>query len=1176
MRAVHGPALGLIALAALSLSGCGGGGGSETPGNRVPLAQAGSDQAVKRNATVTLDATGSTDPDGDTLAYLWTQTAGPTVALSSATSSQPSFTAPNQSGTVSFSLVASDGQSRSTADSVSIAVENTAPTAVSSSAISAGLGSMATLDATSSFDPDGDPLTFTWTQLSGPQVTVTVVAPGVSQFQVPNLPVVLVFALTVSDGEATSVTINITVNVIVVTVPNRAPVVSAGPDFDAPRRAPVTLNGTAFDPDFDPLTYTWEQVDGPAVTLANATTLSPTFDAPETPAHLTFALRASDGVLTSNTTEVEVNVRNFAPEVSNVAITPSAAYTADTLTLAAQVVDPDNDTVTTTYEWLRNGTPIGSQTSGTFPASLTTKQDVITARITADDGETHTTVEASTTILDSPATLTMPIPAPTELNYGDTANFTVAATDADGDPIPGFEVAYGPAGFEVTSQGDVTWTAFGPMFEPVVDFAWGVRVTGDASSLLAGSFEVTDAARADPVRRTGVQIPVQHSGLRIADLDGDGDREVLVGAPQALYVLSRTGSSYEQSWVYPFAVGLNDPSEMITAVAARDIDNDGAQEIFFSKGGQLLRLDGETRREAARASRRCRSLELADLDGNGSVELICLSSASDFIFDSAVRVAVLNPTTLAEVWSTPELSLGATMAIGNVDADAALEIVTSGGFVFDGQSHQNQWAYSQAFGLAVDTGDIDGDGVEEIVGIADWGSVIAFSAVHKSPLWEYAPQWTDLDALVVADANGDGRAEAIVGNGQWGNVMGIGYNASTHQGQLLWEINSQEHGVTSIAVGNIDANAGNEVVWGTGATSSGRDDFVVAGFTPVISVKWQASEEAQLDGPFLGGALARIGGGASRLMFDSPSTNSGYAGMRAIALHPTTGALELSDEVGSNWARAQALDVADYDNDGVDELFIGTANLYDGFFAVYDFAANSIEWQSAPQSETAIGVKHADVNADGYADLIGLTLTGYLSIYDVHAQSLLWRSTDLGNAVALDVSDLDGNGKDEIVVALTDRIVIYGKATIGPTYVERASVAVNGPGDVVARDLDGDGEAEIYVLRQDFGSNAMLDVMDTQLQTVRSIQLGVQATAVFVEESGFARKNLLLAVSSNYPYTTAWTEIWAIDPTTGSDVWRSPQLDGTIRGDSLHFVDVDGDGDREISFATSEGMYHTR
>jgi hypothetical protein len=630
--------------------------------------------------------------------------------------------------------------------------------------------------------------------------------------------------------------------------------------------------------------------------------------------------------------------------------------------------------------------------------------------------------------------------------------------------------------------------------------------------------------------------------------------------------------------MYPFDVGVDGYlADEVSAIEAADLDGDGRHEIFFAKGSQLLRLDGAARRAAVRIPLRCRDLEIGDLDGNGSLELVCLATIGSDYFGTT-RITVLNPATLTEIWSSPELPVDRTVALGNVDADAALEIVTSAGYVFDGRTRQNQWAYSEPFGRAVDTGDMDGDGVEEIIGMKDWSSVRAFSAVARSPLWEYVPQTsTNLDALTVADADGDGRMEAIVGNGQWGDVMGISYDGTTSRAELVWQISSQDHGVTSIAVGDVDADGVSEVVWGSGATSSGADDFVIAGFAPTLEVKWQSSVEPQLDGPFHGGALARIGGGASRLMFVTPSTNSGYGGLRAIGLNPTTAELEVSTEIGTNWGAASGADVADYDNDGVDELFIGSASTYDGFFAAYDFAAGILEWQSpVSPSSAARAVAHADMNGDGHADLVGLSNTGYVDVFDVHGESLLWRSTRLGNGVDLALADLDDDGEPEIIVALSDRIVIYAQALIGSTYLERASVPLAGTIDLVTADLNGDDEVEICALRSaSFAGNATLSVLDDQLQLVRSVPLGTSASAIFVEESSFARKNLLLAAGGN-SLASSRPELWAIDPVTGADVWRSPPIVGTVQRNSLHFVDVDGDGDQEISFGTERGMYHTR
>src|SRR6185369_4668020 len=64
--------------------------------NTAPVANAGSPQTVARGATVTLNGSGSSDVDNDTLTYAWTMTrkpAGSTAALSSATAVSPTFVA---------------------------------------------------------------------------------------------------------------------------------------------------------------------------------------------------------------------------------------------------------------------------------------------------------------------------------------------------------------------------------------------------------------------------------------------------------------------------------------------------------------------------------------------------------------------------------------------------------------------------------------------------------------------------------------------------------------------------------------------------------------------------------------------------------------------------------------------------------------------------------------------------------------------------------------------------------------------------------------------------------------------------------------------------------------------------------------------------------------------------
>lgn len=176
----------------------------DPPPNSPPTADAGDDRTVNSGTTVTLDGTGSTDPDGDDLTYAWTQTAGPATTLTGADTTTPTFTAPTGPATLTFTLTVTDPHDATDTDTVTITVNGT-PAADAGPDQSVRVGDTVTLDGSASSDPDGDDLDFAWTQTAGPTVDVDgadTVAPAFSAPPSPagpTLPVVVAFDLTVTD-----------------------------------------------------------------------------------------------------------------------------------------------------------------------------------------------------------------------------------------------------------------------------------------------------------------------------------------------------------------------------------------------------------------------------------------------------------------------------------------------------------------------------------------------------------------------------------------------------------------------------------------------------------------------------------------------------------------------------------------------------------------------------------------------------------------------------------------------------------------------------------------------------------------------------------------------------------------------------------------------------------------
>ncbi len=192
--------------------------------NDAPVATVASTSIdADENAEVTLDASASSDADGDALTFLWEQTGGDTVVINSSDAAVASITTPEvlANSVLTFTVTVTDTNNASDTETVVVNVadsnNNETPlAAVASAAINADEGTSVTLDASSSSDPNSDTLTYQWSQTAGTSVTLQGGDTDTATFTAPqvNSNVQLTFAVTVSDPSGASDTATVVVTVI--------------------------------------------------------------------------------------------------------------------------------------------------------------------------------------------------------------------------------------------------------------------------------------------------------------------------------------------------------------------------------------------------------------------------------------------------------------------------------------------------------------------------------------------------------------------------------------------------------------------------------------------------------------------------------------------------------------------------------------------------------------------------------------------------------------------------------------------------------------------------------------------------------------------------------------------------------------------------------------------------
>ena len=300
----------------------------------------------------------------------------------------------------------------------------------------------------------------------------------------------------------------------------------------------------------------------------------------------------------------------------------------------------------------------------------------------------------------------------------------------------------------------------------------------------------------------------------------------------------------------------------INSVASGDVDNDGFKEIVtggtFYDGtrnvAQLIVWNGSNIVLDRLTSwywygnTTINSVAVGDIDGDGQVEVVTGGS----FYDGSRNVAQLivwNGANLAveriQSWYWYSNTVINSVAIGDVDADGQIEVVTGGYFndtarnvaqliVWSGSSLslekvQSWYWYNNTVINSVAVGDADGDGQVEVVTggyfndntrniaqLMEWTG--ANLAVERIQSWYWYSN-TVINSVAIGDVDADGQIEVVTGgyfNDNTRNVAQLmawsGSSLSFESVQSwYWTYNTV---INSVATGDLDGNGLTEVATG--------------------------------------------------------------------------------------------------------------------------------------------------------------------------------------------------------------------------------------------------------------------------------------------------------------------------------------------------------------------------
>jgi hypothetical protein len=358
------------------------------------------------------------------------------------------------------------------------------------------------------------------------------------------------------------------------------------------------------------------------------------------------------------------------------------------------------------------------------------------------------------------------------------------------------------------------------------------------------------------------------------------------------------------------------------------------------------------------------------------------------------------------------------VGIGNIDDDALVELVVNNrpAHILCPGLKIEKWNFGEgSYGL-METGDVDGDQLLEIVTLGTYGGVYVMDVVGTNlpVLWQRSDVGA-INAISVADLDGNGIGEVIIGNDRVGSVSG--YQGST--GEKLWSIPNPDDTVSGIGVGDPDDDGVREVLWSTGLYIGGKDSLIVGNWGSQ-SLEW-ATED--LDGPFLTAAGDVDNDGQVELIMASHSTSGGYENGMIRTYDGATHQLEWSALSNGPHLHFTHLAIGQLDGDAALEILVGVDQPGSAVLQVYDGLSHVPEWSSPDLgSEVPLDVILGNLDEDPVEEIAVVLNYNRVQVLNGASSQIQWDSGILDGTIrSLAHGDLDGNGVVDLAV-----LTVYG------------------------------------------------------------------------------------------------------------------------------------------------------